>query len=235
MHEIDEGIKDTLANAGMIAALTGGAAVGLAMKQPPTPVDRTITQIEIPAPKRPQPALKVAAKPAPQFKSHHERLLATIAKKSGIEGIELAAFLSQMAHETQGFKRMVERGVNSYFNRYEPRFSPKRARALGNTEDGDGLRYKGRGYIQLTGRYNYTKAGHAIGEDLANNPKLLERPEIAAEVAVWYWQNRVQPKVRDFSDVRSVTRRINPGLSGLSDREDRFEYYENLIQRSAST
>jgi putative chitinase len=108
------------------------------------------------------------------------------------------------------------------FRKYDPKFAPRKAKALGNTKAGDGARYKGRGYIQLTGRYNYKRAGKALGLPLEEKPELAENPEVAAKVAVWFWQQRVQPKVNNFNDVRAVTKPINPGLNGLQDRKDSF-------------
>jgi putative chitinase len=104
--------------------------------------------------------------------------------------------------------------------------NPAKAKALGNTQAGDGAKYKGRGFIQITGKANYTNAGQALGIDLVNNPELAAKPDIAAKIAVWYWQNRVTPYVQDFSDTRSVTKRINPGLQGLQDRAENFKDYQ---------
>lgn len=87
-------------------------------------------------------------------------------------------------------------------------------------------KYKGRGYIQLTGKYNYKKAGDALGLDLVNKPELVEKPEIAAKVAVWYWQNRVQDRVDDFKNVKDVTKGINPGLKHLDQRQDKFKTFQ---------
>jgi len=152
----------------------------------------------------------------------HEALLKYQAERAGIKGTELAAFLSQCAHETMNFKRIVEFGGSLDFRKYDPKYAPNKAKALGNIKPGDGAKYKGRGYIQLTGRYNYKRAGEALGLPLEQNPELVEQPEIAAKVAVWFWKQRVQPKIDNFKDVRSVTKTINPGLKGLEDRKEKF-------------
>ena len=141
---------------------------------------------------------------------------------AGIEGAELAQLIAQCAHETQNFTSLKEFGGPTYFRRYDIQYNPQKAKMLGNTEPGDGSRYRGRGYIQLTGRYNYRKAGEALGLPLEEYPELLERPDIAAKATLWYWQTRVQPKVSNFKDTREVTKPINSGLRGLSDREEKF-------------
>lgn len=156
----------------------------------------------------------------------HEALLRQYAEKANIKGNELIAFLSQAAHETLDFKHMIEIGGSLDFKKYDPRYAPGKAKILGNTEVGDGARYKGRGYIQLTGRYNYRKAGEALGLPLEQKPELLERSDIAAMVAVWYWKERVRDKVMNFADVKSVTKPINPGMKHLDRRQEKYQNYK---------
>jgi putative chitinase len=156
----------------------------------------------------------------------HEALLKKAATAAGITGTELAAFLSQTAHETMNFQHMIELGSDRAFRKYDPKHAPKKAKALGNTKIGDGAKYKGRGYIQLTGRYNYKRAGEALGLDLVNKPELVEKPEVAAKVAVWYWQNRVANKVDNFKDTKAVTKKINPGLKHLDQRKEKQQAFQ---------
>lgn len=146
------------------------------------------------------------------------------AELAGIKGIELAQFVAQLKHESWNFTRLQEvpKGAK-YFRRYDIKHNPKQARSLGNRHQGDGARYRGRGYIQLTGRENYQRAGKALGIDLVRQPELAARPDIAARVAVWYWTSRVRPYVRDWMDTAQVTRLINPGLMGLQDRQRNFQ------------
>jgi putative chitinase len=159
----------------------------------------------------------------------HEAVLTAEARRSGISNpIELAAFLAQCAHESHDFQSMVEYGGSLDFRKYDPKFAPKKARALGNKKAGDGARYKGRGYIQLTGRYNYKRAGEALGLPLEAKPELAEKPEVAAKIAVWFWKQRVRPNVDNFNDVTSVTKPINPGLNGLADRQESFKDFKQF-------
>ena len=129
---------------------------------------------------------------------------------------ERAMFLAQMAHESGNFKfdEEIHDGSN-----YEGRSD------LGNIKPGDGRRYKGRGYIQLTGRANYKHYGDKLGVDLENNPQLAKRPDIAAAVAVSYWNERVDRNAARSGDVRKVTYNINGGYNGLADRESKFRKY----------
>lgn len=167
--------------------------------------------------------------PVPTSANSHEKLLIKVATAAGIEGTELAAFLAQVAHESHDFQSMVEYGGSLDFRKYDIRYNPKKAKILGNTKPGDGARYKGRGYIQITGKYNYAKAGKALGIDLVKNPKLAENPDVAAKIAVWFWQHRVQPNVDNFDNVKEVTKPINPGLRGLEDRKENFDDYKILV------
>ena len=173
-----------------------------------------------------QPKAAPAAKTvAPITGSKAEQLLMNTAVRSGITGTELAAFMAQMAHESDDFKSMKEYGGSLDFRKYDPKYAPKKAKTLGNKYAGDGNRFKGRGFIQITGRYNYRIAGKAIGIDLVKNPKLAEDPAVAAKIAVWYWKLRVQPNVTNWNDVEAVTKPINPGMRGLEDRKENFADY----------
>ncbi|MEN5116900.1 LysM peptidoglycan-binding domain-containing protein [Luteimonas sp. TWI662] len=121
-----------------------------------------------------------------------------------------AMFIAQLAHESGGFHYMEEIASGAA---YEGRAD------LGNTQPGDGERYKGRGYIQVTGRHNYTEAGRALGLDLVNNPELAAQPENAARIAAWYWESRGINAAADAGNFTQVTRLINGGTNGLADRE----------------
>jgi predicted chitinase len=121
-----------------------------------------------------------------------------------------AAFIAQLAHESGGFKYNQEIASGAA---YEGR------RDLGNTQPGDGKRFKGRGYIQLTGRANYAAAGKALGLDLVNNPELAAKPENASRVAAWYWNSRGLNKLADQGNFDGITKRINGGYNGKADRD----------------
>ena len=84
---------------------------------------------------------------------------------------------------------------------------------LGNSEPGDGAKFRGRGYIQITGRLNYTTYGKAIGVDLVGNPDLALDPAIAAEVLALYFRQRSIPRLAELAKWESVRRRVNGGLN----------------------
>lgn len=139
--------------------------------------------------------------------------------------LRIASFLSQCAHETGGFIFFRELGNQSYFDKYEP--DTKIGKMLGNTEKGDGYKYKGRGIIQLTGRSNYAKYGYIINEDLINDPGLLLIPDIGVRVACEFWKNNNLNKLADEKKIREITIKINGGINGL---EDRVNYYNILLK-----
>lgn len=174
---------------------------------------------------RPPTEKKIVQK-KPQNKQEELRdLMIEKAKKAGIAGNELKHLIAQVAHETLNFKKMEEVGTTTYFNKkYDIKHNPKKAKILGNTQEGDGEKYKGRGYIQLTGRYNYKRAGQALGIPLESNPSLAADPSVAADIAIWYWKHRVQPKVTGFDDkhIYDVTKKINPNMRGMQSRKAHY-------------
>ena len=156
------------------------------------------------------------------------KTLHVAAVDAGIHGTELVALMAQAAHETGMFNDLYETGSEDYFDKYEPGTST--GKTLGNVEEGDGYFYRGRGYLHLTGRYNYQKAQDALGYDFINNPDLAADPTIAAEVAIWFWKDRVQPRVKDFNNVRKVTYHINPKFVGLDDRRSKYKEISKLVK-----
>lgn len=140
-------------------------------------------------------------------------------KKYGIDTTpRLQAFLAQAAHETAGFATLEEYASGAA---YEGRSD------LGNTQTGDGVRFKGRGIFQITGRSNYKDVSrHIFGDDrLLDNPRLLEQPKNAAISAMYYWKSRNLSALADKGDFEAITKRINGGLNGW---KDRLSYYDKL-------
>lgn len=90
---------------------------------------------------------------------------------------------------------------------------------LGNTERGDGIRFKGRGLIMITGRANYLSAGKALGLDLITSPQLAAEPVNALRIACLYWQTHGLNALADLDDMDGITKRINGGLNGLASRQ----------------
>lgn len=129
--------------------------------------------------------------------------------------LRLAHFLAQCAHESAGFKTTVEYASGKA---YEGR------RDLGNIRKGDGVRFKGRGLIQLTGRANYARYGKALGIDLEGCPESASAFPAAALTASEYWRTHIRlgktlNHFADRDDVEGVTRCVNGGVNGLADRK----------------
>lgn len=131
--------------------------------------------------------------------------------------LRLAHFMAQVAHESGGFRWMEEIwGPTAAQRRYEGRAD------LGNTETGDGYRYRGRGPLQLTGRANYRRYGNLIGIGLEQQPDLVAIPSVGLLVACVYWDQNTINLHADRDDLEAVTRAVNGGLNGLADRRKRL-------------
>jgi len=131
-----------------------------------------------------------------------------------------AMFIAQLCHESGGFRYVEELASGEA---YEGR------KDLGNTEEGDGVRFKGRGLIQITGRENYRACGDALGVDLLSDPPLLERPDLACRSAAWFWHKRGLNELADKGDFRTITKRINGGLNGWADRLAFYEKAQEVL------
>lgn len=124
-----------------------------------------------------------------------------------------ASFLAQVGHESGRLVYVRELwGPTPSQEGYEGRED------LGNTEKGDGFKYRGRGLIQVTGRSNYQTCGDALSLPLVDHPELLEQPDNASLSAAWFWNSRGLNDLADIGDFNTITRRINGGLNGLQDR-----------------
>ena len=100
---------------------------------------------------------------------------------------------------------------------------------MGNDQPGDGWRYRGQGYLQITGKENYRSLGEALGLDLINSPQLLEDPVNAARSAGHYWSSRGLNGLIDSGDFMGVTQAINGGQQGAEDRLNRYNAALNAL------
>lgn len=157
------------------------------------------------------------------------------------ESVQLAMWLAQCGHESDGFVRLIENlnysaaGLRRVwpsrfkddaeaFERQPTKIANRvYANRMGNgpPESGDGWTFRGRGLIQLTGRANYKACGAALKVDLLVAPDLLATAKYAALSAGWFWSTRKLTELGD--DVAKVTKRINGGAVGLADRTKRFK------------
>lgn len=143
-------------------------------------------------------------------------------------------FLAQVLHESGNFIYTEELASGLA---YEGRVD------LGNTEVGDGVRFKGRGLIQITGRFNYAKLSKDLGIDLIKNPELLETPKWATMSAGWFWNHNGLNKYANLPDemlitfaghknirpIEAITRIINGGVSHLSARISNYQMLKTII------
>ena len=149
-----------------------------------------------------------------------------------------AAFIGQCAHESGNFKTLEENlhykaeslmkvwpsrfpdidTANKFANNPEKIANKVYSGRMGNTEDGDGWKYHGRGLIQLTGKENYERCGLAIGIDLLSDPNLLLDPRYATLSAGWFWNKHGLNELADAQEHGIITKRINGGTLGLDDR-----------------
>ena len=163
---------------------------------------------------------------------YSEENIKKIAQQEGFTGSELAAFMAQAKHESGNFLYTAEKGNKDYFKRYEP--TTKIGKSLGNTEKGDGYKYRGRGYLQITGKNNYRDVGEMMGLDLVNNPELLEDPATGMKASIMWWKKNVRGRMGDsaFTDTKAVSGLVNRGnknkiAKDLKKRQDYFnEYYD---------
>jgi putative chitinase len=217
------------------------------------------TPVVAPTPVSSTSAPQVAGLKLDKLKGHVPQVvidsIPEVASKFGINTpLRVAHFLAQCGHESGGFRVTQEnlnysaKGLNGIFKKYFPTEASAAAYARqpqkiankvyanrmanGSEASGDGYKFRGRGYIQLTGRDNYTQFGKAIGVDIPSNPDLVSSTYALASAA-WFWSKNGLNKLADAgaSDtaVTSITKRVNGGTIGLADRIKHFKEYYHLL------
>jgi putative chitinase len=174
----------------------------------------------------------VVARLAPQASPELRAAMADALPEYGIVGrLRLAHWIAQVGHESGSFRfvREIWRPTPQQ-RRYDP---PTRlARVLGNVQPGDGFRYRGRGLIQLTGRFNYALFGRALDLSLVERPELAEGAQASARIACEYWAQRRLNALADRDDLRGVTRQINGGFNGFQDRARRLTIAKAALRQA---
>jgi putative chitinase len=160
-----------------------------------------------------------------------------------------ACFIGQAMHESGGFKHLVENlnysaqglmrtwasrfpdtdTAEKYANNPEKIANKVYSGRMGNTEDGDGFKYRGRGIFQLTGKENYKNCSDGIGVDLIANPELLQEPRCACLSAGWYYNKRNLNQYADIMDIETMTKKINGGTIGLEDRKAKINKVLDIL------
>ena len=187
--------------------------------------------------------------------------LVNILPKYGIDTPQrIAGFIAQCAHESADFRRLEEnlnysaKALRAVFGRY---FGPAPKRdadeyhrkpemianyvymdefrkyKMGNVEEGDGWRFRGRGLKQLTGRENYTRFAKTVGMTAEEAAEYVATPKGAVESACWFWDNADCNKYADAGDIVGMSKRINGGTIGLDDRVRRWNEALNILGSEA--
>jgi putative chitinase len=245
-------LKHGLAPDGVVGDGTWNKIMGLVASTP-------VPQISTPAPQTNVPVASVGGLKLDKLKGHIPDAVIsmipdTAAKFQINTPLRLAHFLAQCGHESGGFRVTSEnlnysaKGLMGIFKKYFPteaianayqRQPQKIANKVyanrmlnGDEASGDGYKFRGRGYIQLTGKDNYTQFGKAIGEDIPSNPDSVS-DKYALLSAAWFWSKNGLNKLADGGAtdavVTSITKRVNGGTIGLPDRIKHFKEYYHLL------
>jgi len=244
--------KNGLTADGIVGDGTWGKIMGTTSTPAPAVIPKSTPQPSKPAP-------QVAGLKLDKLKGHVPQVvidsIPEVASKFGINTpLRVAHFLAQCGHESGGFRLTQEnlnysaKGLNGIFRKYFPteasaapyaRNPQKIANKVygnrmgnGPESSGEGYKFRGRGYIQLTGKENYTAFGKAIGEDIPSNPDVVAS-KYALLSAAWFFSKNGLHRMADegASDlvVTKITKRVNGGTIGLPDRIKHFKEYYHLL------
>lgn len=188
---------------------------------------------------------------APNLKLSYEIVKKLLDKYEINTTQRIAGLFSQLGHESGDFKYKSEnlnysaQGLRKIFPKYfkddtiaeayarKPEKIANRvySNRMGNSDEqsGDGYRFRGRGFIQLTGRNNYVAFSQSINRNMVETIKYLETDEGALESALFYWSKANCNKYCDSEDVRGLTKSINGGFNGLEDRQSRYSKYKAIL------
>jgi putative chitinase len=173
-------------------------------------------------------------KPLGKNASANEAFLKQTLINAGVTNpIKLAAIMAQCKHESGGFIYLRELASGKA---YEGRTD------LGNTQPGDGVRYKGRGFIQCTGRVTYQAMSKFFGQDVVEHPELVEQIELASKSVLFFFNVFKKKNIKNatmtqvytdtekfWDDCLSVSAMVNGGTNGLADRQAAYAYYKDLF------
>lgn len=175
----------------------------------------------------------------------------TILGQSGINTpLRLAHFFAQIHHESN--LKPVQENLNysaialrRVFSKYFPTYQLAKQYARkpekianrvyanrmnnGDESSGDGWRFRGRGFIQITGKYNYTQLYNDIGVDYLSNPDLLLTEADSMVSAIWFWNKRGLNRFADRDDIYTITKRINGGYNGFRHRQQLLKHYKEVF------
>lgn len=190
------------------------------------------------------------------LEKYYDAFVATFLKFNINTPLRQAAFLAQCAHESGSFTATVENlnyskealvkvwpkhfasvAFATAYHRQPEKIANRAYRdRMGNGDEasGDGWRYRGRGFIQLTGKNNYAAYGKAIGVDTVKQPELIEQPLHIVMSAGWFWNTNSLNSLADKEDTLGITKRINGGTHGLEDRKSKYETARKVLVASGA-
>lgn len=169
----------------------------------------------------------------------------------------IAGFMAQAAHESSDFKVLQENlnysadGLLKTFGKYFTATTAKeyarkpelianrvyddanRKNKLGNTQPGDGWKFRGRGIFQMTGRWNYEKFGKTIGKTADETAAYLETKQGAFESALWYWSVNKLNRFADADDIKGMSKAVNGGDIGLADRIEKYGHNKSILNKAS--
>ena len=148
------------------------------------------------------------------------------------QAVQVATAATVRAEVGARWRPVAEIGTPASFAKYDPGTSA--GRVLGNTQAGDGYRYRGRGFVQLTGRDNYTRMGQALGVPLATEPDLALHPDVAASILAEYMSGRGIPSKAAAGDWQGVRVAVNGGLNGWDVFQRAVQSLTGALERGAA-
>ena len=167
--------------------------------------------------------LKAVYKEAPEsrLKKFLDPLNETLQRFEINTPVRIQMFLAQIGHESGELRYVLELASGQS---YEGR------KDLGNTQIGDGVKYKGRGLLQITGRNNYVLCGMCLDLPLLENPELLEQHPYSSLSSGWFWSTNNLNSFCDANDFERLTKKINGGLNGYANRLLLYQRAKKVIQ-----
>ena len=201
--ELEEGWKDWVAGAAMGAAALGAHASPKHHVTATQPAHVHKAQASVPQMPKITPEQSRAGHTPAELKAYVEAMA-----QKYLPANQVAQFVGQVAHETANFTSMIEQNPEKNLKHYAKPKNP-----LGNAGMEDAQKYIGRGFLQITGKYNYKYFGDKIrpglGDELLKNPNLAMRKDVAIALAVMFWRERVAPKMAAGADHKEIATAIN--------------------------
>lgn len=173
----------------------------------------------------------------PKYEINTKNRIAGFLGQCAVESVEFTKFEENLNYSSQSLMKVWPHYflssvlADQYARQPEKIANKVYANRMGNGDEhtGDGFKFRGRGFIQLTGHDNYSKCGHDIGKDLNNYPEYLETPEGALASALWFWNKNYLSDLADHDDILHITKKINGGTIGLDERTHLYQLAKQVL------